>query len=395
MSWRTKKDVYCNDNLISYVGEFVRVKGVRLNISGLRGARGGENMDDVINQPENAEYYSYASGFLQLTCHNHSLYTLKRLGGSRNDMNDWLQNIELLNENIAITSEVDYVTRFTVAVIRYEYVNMYHTVAEMYNVFLTALFFGKKPSDVHILWVDGHPKGSLDVVWMTLFSSANRISSLSKPTVFKDIAWSMVGPHSPIHCHTNKQLLLAKEFRDFFLSRHSIEPNEYKLDCSHLTVLFVWRRDYVAHPRNPAGIVSRKISNEQELLDAVESLNSKMPINSKMAAKIFLSVKGIQLDILDMQAQLRLISVTDVLIGMHGAGLTHALFLPSHAALIELFPTYWATGKHFASMATWRKLHYERWVNSNPANELPNHLTKIPATEVTRMVVNSIKKMCS
>jgi len=38
----------------------------------------------------------------------------------------------------------------------------------------------------------------------------------------------------------------------------------------------------------------------------------------------------------DFTEQLSIIQDTDVLIGMHGAGLTHLLFLPDWAAIFEL-----------------------------------------------------------
>ena len=36
--------------------------------------------------------------------------------------------------------------------------------------------------------------------------------------------------------------------------------------------------------------------------------------------------------------QLRIVQSTDVLVGMHGAALAHALLMPPHAALVELWP---------------------------------------------------------
>lgn len=39
----------------------------------------------------------------------------------------------------------------------------------------------------------------------------------------------------------------------------------------------------------------------------------------------------------DFRHQLQVIQQTDILIGMHGAGLTHLLFLPDWAAVFELY----------------------------------------------------------
>jgi capsular polysaccharide biosynthesis protein len=50
---------------------------------------------------------------------------------------------------------------------------------------------------------------------------------------------------------------------------------------------------------------------------------------------------------------------------MHGAGLTHAIFLPPKAALIELTPSSYYSSNHFAAIASWRRLHYQRWVGAS------------------------------
>ena len=64
---------------------------------------------------------------------------------------------------------------------------------------------------------------------------------------------------------------LLEQFRQVFLTRHGIQ-HEKMLDCDKLTVLFLWRRDYLVHPRNPSGKVSRKVKNEDELISAVTDL---------------------------------------------------------------------------------------------------------------------------
>ena len=55
------------------------------------------------------------------------------------------------------------------------------------------------------------------------------------------------------------------------------------------------------------------------------------------------SLDGVRLIVEDLaqisfHKQIQLISNTDVLIGVHGNGLSHLLFLPDHASIIELFP---------------------------------------------------------
>jgi glycoprotein 2-beta-D-xylosyltransferase len=107
-------------------------------------------------------------------------------------------------------------------------------------------------------------------------------------------------------------------------------------------------------------------------------------------------LEGMQLDALAMKQQLSIIARTDVLMGMHGAGLSHTLFLPPHAGLLEFYPTYWPqANKHFRTFAFWRKLHYDNWQNMDQANEKDNHRTYIPPSVVVGLVQKIRKAMCS
>ena len=127
------------------------------------------------------------------------------------------------------------------------------------------------------------------------------------------------------------------------------------------------RRDYLAHPRNPTGFVSRKIANEAKLLRYVQKHHPTF------------HVQGMQIDQYDMRIQLKHIVGTDILIGMHGAGLTHAAFLPRHAGLIELAPNYaTSNGEHFMAIARWRRLVYESWQNDDSELEEENESTTVP-----------------
>jgi len=81
--------------------------------------------------------------------------------------------------------------------------------------------------------------------------------------------------------------------------------------------------------------------------------------------------------------------------GMHGAGLTHALFLRSTSALIELFPSYWSTGEHFAAIASWRRLVYLRWINNDLTAERPDgRSTVVPPSVLAALVRNAVRRLC-
>lgn len=55
-------------------------------------------------------------------------------------------------------------------------------------------------------------------------------------------------------------------------------------------------------------------------------------------------------------------------VGMHGAALTYALYMPGYGGVLELWPKdhdMWRCFEHISAMSG---LQYARWENRNPAN---------------------------
>ena len=296
-----------------------------------------------------------------------------------NHLNQWLFSIGLKSERQDY--EMLWET-FTIAITRYEYVNIYHTMTDFYNAFMLMEFFNYTQGQTNILIMDGHPRGTLDPIWSVLFNSTTRLGHLKKRTKFTNLVWNIQGYNSYLMDHFAESVPLIEEFRTFFLKSYRIIDN-HVLNCDKISLLFIWRHDYVAHPRNPNGFISRKIYNENEL---VNHIRAKFP---------GFKVNGLQIDLFSMNQQLDWIVNTDILIGMHGAGLTHTLFLPSRAGVVELLPNYWTAAKeHFEALSRWRELVYEQWTNSDPHNEKPNRFTRMPPVVVQTLVRRVLKKLC-
>jgi hypothetical protein len=327
--------LFCSNRFVTYGGEFARLRDVVVDRRYCRCDRfGGEKIENVLNQAESAEYYQTSLGCFRLDgCSGPSrgsgngtsesgiaplqayLFT-----GNQNHLNEWKAGLRVTDsrEKMATGNSVDSQEsrarrrEFTIAVKRYEYVNLYHTMTDWYNAYLlSVVHFGHtNPAvDVHILWVDAHPAGSLDSVWTRLFKSATRLSELSPTeTYFDDLVWGWQGYRSPLYVRepSTSPPPLIDEFRDYFLSAYGIESRGRTANCADSdrpSVLFIWRHDYVAHPRNPSGRVMRKIGNEQQILKYVQK---RFPM---------LRVAGVQIDSFEMSEQLQMIADTDILIG--------------------------------------------------------------------------------
>jgi capsular polysaccharide biosynthesis protein len=138
----------------------------------------------------------------------------------------------------------------------------------------------------------------------------------------------------------------------------------------------------MTHPerlKETGGLVHRKFKNEDEILNIVQDLFHGHSINTVI------------LEQMNMKEQINLFSKTDLLIGMHGAGMSHVMFLPQHAAVFETFPNYWGFLKHFKAFSRWRGIKYLGWQNTDPKNEYPDYYTRIPP-EVVQSHLEKLKK---
>lgn len=252
------------------------------------------------------------------------------------------------------------IKQLTIAVHRYDYVNFYHTITDLYNVYLVCRFFRSNPKFVRILFLDAHPKGNLDRLWSQLFHSYTRLGQLNYSTIlFDDLIWSPIQSKSEIDVDQDRMIAPSYffDFRQHILEQFDIHSNRNeKINCRHVNIFFLLRRNYIAHARNPSGTIQRQLLNENEILKQIQSH--------------FQNRSSIQFDSgyfeqLSFEKQLEIISQTDIFIGMHGAGLTHVIFLKSNRILIELTTYERQMLKHFERMSSINQINYHRCLIEN------------------------------
>ncbi|XP_005097848.1 beta-1,2-xylosyltransferase RCN11 isoform X2 [Aplysia californica] len=373
------KSMQClaDDNAALFSGMFAAFRNAVIDPSlGTSKRKGGELMDEVWDQKESDEYFHLSSGYFKIPCRRKPKMYFK----NKDHLVQWANSLECYFDN----PPTDITIRdFTLAIQRYEYVNLYHTMTDFYNAFVLMLLFGVRPSKMNILFVDTHPKGHLDTVWSTLFGKIIRAGHLNKPVLFHSLGWGMLGYFSPLNEHSRKAVPYLEEFREFFLTQHNVSTS-HQLDCKKVNVLFIWRRDYVAHPRNKQGSVVRKFANEEEMLEQTQKTLGGTA-----------NVQGFQLDLMSMKDQLEVVSKCDILVGMHGAGLSHTLFLPPTSGVLELKPQYSPSSLlHFEAMARWRQLPFSLWHNTESSNEQKEHRTYIPPLDLDEEVKKIYSKIC-
>lgn len=356
IKWLDNPTVLCQKYMIAYANEFVHFRYARLN---------KKKRTFLIPCEEKLPEYPFLHG------------------DEGSPLIAWYRNLSMFP--YAQVKEAKPFGVPTFVIMRIEAHNLYHTLCEWYNVFLLSKLLGFNPSKSDIVFLDDRPNSLLDTTWDTLFGSVHRYTDVPADIIYKDLIWNMIGYESPVNFHSIKVLPFIDEFYHFFTNSFGI-PAVKPLDCVRLSVTVIWRRDYMTHPERQnmtGGLVHRKFYNEKEIEQEVNFLFRNGH-----------RVQYVVLENMTMLEQVKLFTSTDILVGMHGAGMSHVMFLPPHAGVLELFPNYWGFPRHFKAMARWRKLHYIGWHNTDPNNEYPAFYTRIPATVISSKLEILKNRLC-
>ena len=153
-----------------------------------------------------------------------------------------------------------------------------------------------------------------------------------------------------------------------------------------MRVLYIVRKK---KPFNPAPVADRVVSNEDELVASV------------LAAALRAGAASVEVDSADFtgmsfEEQLLRVRAAHLVIGMHGAGLVHAIHLApvdlcgGATSVIEMLPlghTEWGIG-HLVGYAGRR---YRRWVNEDGSREGPSG-TKVDVGAIGKLVEEAVRE---
>lgn len=231
-------------------------------------------------------------------------------------------------------------------------VNMYHHFCDFINLYLTLHMNNSFSTDNNILIWDTFPYRSNFAVTWDAFTS-NPVLDLNsfrgKRVCFKDIVFSFL-PRMIFGLYYNMPLIPGCHGSGFFkaFNRHVLHKLHVKTenlasraDAKEVRITLLSRS--TRH---------RKISNEKELIAALKKKSRKFVVR--------------RVDFTHAHAfidQLKVIANTDILIGMHGAGLTHSLFLPDWAVLFELYNC--DDENCYKDLARLRGVKYLTWQKGN------------------------------
>ena len=128
----------------------------------------------------------------------------------------------------------------------------------------------------------------------------------------------------------------------------------------------------VSHPaaeaRDPSQPVITLIDRTAERFRTIMNQDEVMSI----ARSFSMNARAVKLEAMSIDEQLRTAAQTDVLIGVHGAGMAMAAFLPPWGVVVELKPFGFGTGirDFYPGFCSWARLHgiqYMGWHNRDRA----------------------------
>lgn len=387
MSWVKNEKVYCDNRLSVFGDRFAVGQGVKMfplrRIGYENQAKGGEEVRFVLHQQLTKEDYLFNTNFWEMECSQSlSLNTYSFYWGKNIHLQQVISKENKTENHTLLNIE----TKYTIGVRRQDYANLHNWVRDIYNTFIVMLHLNLQPSQVSILFLDGHPFTYLDHAWETIYSKPIRVGHLNQTVTYDTFIWGIQENQGPITEPTAQNTVpYLEEFRSFVLNQHNLS-SEHKLDCAKPRITFIIRRNAVYHPRNVEGNVGRKIFNEAEIVDAIMK---KFP---------HARVHTVLMESVPMVSQLHVSSTTDIWIGMHGAGMSHTIFLPKHAGVLELFAKDFKSGrpwfKCFHEITNWRGMSYETWENMDSTLEMPHDFTIVPPDIVVSKVEVLLNRIC-
>ncbi|XP_076941690.1 beta-1,2-xylosyltransferase-like [Bidens hawaiensis] len=356
---------------------------VRMHPGKIKMSSGGEVLESVIGRSEDEELPEFEFGAFDIEVGPKALKArgtnmasegflnefVQRGPIERHTMRDLIDSVRLVGADEFQCSE--WIEEPTLLITRFEYANLFHTITDWYSAYVSSRVTGL-PNRPQLVFVDGHCMTPLEETWKAVFSGLRYAKNFSGPVCFRHAILSPLGYETAmfrglsedIDCvgasahdlwqkPDNKITARISEFGEMIRSAFSLplHPQHHasKSGPRYHNVLFVRREDYLAHPRH-AGKVQSRLSNEQQVFDSLKNWSM-----GHTECKVNL-VNGL-FGHMSMKEQVRAIQDASVIVGAHGAGLTHIVSATPETEILEIVSSEYRR-PHFELISKWKGLKY-------------------------------------
>ena len=236
----------------------------------------------------------------------------------------------------ALSSTRSKTPKFSVLIKREEKVfNLWHSLMEIsaYSMTIDVLRMTHNPvtaqsffsiediENTQVVILDDHPEGPFYDLWSMLARRPIiRLNSLTtdRPQSSEDVIVPLPGGSNPLwqgdwEVHNCEHSALWRTFSQRVLDNYEIDDKP-KRDDEPLVLTFIDRQ------------AKRHLIDQEHY---IETLKSKFPA---------VDIQSVDFANHSFAEQLSLVRRTDILVGVHGAGLTHGMFLTPGSAMVEIIP---------------------------------------------------------
>ena len=277
------------------------------------------------------------------------------------------------------------------------FANFFHDSEDFVNVFLSLAILRWNIGDTQIYLTDLYPQGPFWEMWSKVFSSPKHQTltawdlrnihgkDTNRRVCFKKLAINIYGPAAPITVASwntpCSRTALVRAYSDYVIRGLNLQSlTHYMAAVPSKKVVVTWmaRRASSEWPEkrfcdsknsffdcvlwDSFGIRSlgRMVQNDHELVTALKGLEKETYVNG--AQVVF---QDVDYNLLSFEEQIKVDLQTDVMVGPHGAGLLHNIFMRDRAVLVELSVDGSGGLRHFHNLAHW---YGRRYVNLTPSN---------------------------
>lgn len=330
---------------------YCNIKNLRIDVSKIVAPHGDEDLNTVMGRPEDVEFPKYKEG---------ALSTDQKLDIPVDIDKKMFFFLENVTDELSYTPDqtcTKTISTTTLFLTRYDYVNLFHTLTDWWNAFFVL------PGDnqeVNVIFLDAHAKGFLDPAWNQAFGKVSHVMWLPKGGVCFRNAIFVPSGYSSVLSHHDRSFTMSSPcpamttaFVNHFVTKYKLGKEE--MEKGRVTIID--RVPSVIHPRSDIAIETTLLENLEHVRDRI------------MQETNATSVEVIRLEQLPFEEQLRIIRKTHILIGHNGAGLSHLLFLPDGAHVLEL-----QYSNHMADLAKWKPNITRRTIEGIYKKEVPEEV---------------------
>ena len=273
-------------------------------------------------------------------------------------------------DGLAIDHDVDCrdaETRPLLIIQRHGFANFYHSSEDLFNAFLALLITGLRPDEVSVLLADLYPWGPFEAFWRRLFPDVRTAweARADPPRCHRKIIIGIFGPASPLTVHSKvtqcRRSPLVRAYARWAWHAFDLAPRQRPAPGERLRLLWMSRRASTLWPERAYCDDRYFACAEWAHLGVRKTkrvLDNDAAVVAALQARPELNVTSADFSAVPFERQVAEAAAADILAGPHGAGLTHLLFLPDWACVVELQIDGSGSKHHFANLAAWRGLTY-------------------------------------